>query len=180
MKKPFLILLVLGLAACNRPSQDHSPVLANIGGEKFTQHDLEVRLKALVPDPQMLGQYLTGAKFQRERADFVRQVAYERAILAFGRKQGLDSDPAVQAHVDRAVAQAYFQALVQRRQKAGGPGDAELRAMYEDIKGKNPGLPGFEEVKAQLSQNYGQWQFDQELKKAIPMTFSDAVGEPGS
>lgn len=178
---PVLVALA-ALAGCHRASPDASKVLASVAGQKISQGDLEALVAGMVPDPAKARMVLESPGFQAQKADMVRQMAMQKAVIAYARTQGLDADPAVRAQIEGATAQAYFQVLMTRRGEAARtpPTDAQLLAMYQEIQSKNKDIPPFEQVKAQLAQGYGQWQFQKELKAAVPITFADEVGDPNA
>lgn len=174
---------VLALAAgCHRGSGDTSKVLANVGGQKVSQADFEAVVKTMLPDPSRAEAIMKSPGFQAQKADLVRQLAMQKAVIAWARIQGLDQDPALKAQVEGALAQTYYQAMMARRQDAARtpPSEAQLAAMYQEIKLKTKDIPPFEQVKAQLAQGYAQWTWQKELKAAVPITYSDEVGEPGA
>jgi hypothetical protein len=156
--------------------------LANVGGQKISQADFETLLKGMVPDPSKVQTLMQSPAFQAQKADLVRQLAMQKAVIAYAKKQGLENDPAVRAQIEGATAQAYYQALLARRADPAkaAPTDTQLLAMYDEVKGKNKDIPPFEQIKPQLAQGYSQWLFQKELKAAIPITFADEVGEPGA
>ncbi len=182
MKNRLLPLSVLALAAvagCHRGSADASKVLANVNGQKITQLDFENMVSSMVPDRSKAKNLLQSPAFQAQKPDLVRQLALQKAVIAYARKQGLDKDPAVNAQIEGATAQAYYQALMARRGStvSAPPSDDQLKAMYEEIKAKNKDIPPFDQVKPQLTQGYGQWLFQKDLKAAIPITYSAEIGD---
>lgn len=172
-------VLALG-GGCHRSSSDVSKALANVGGQKITQADFETVVKAMIPDPQRAQAVLQSPAFQSQKADLVRQMAMQKAVIAWAKNQGLDKDPAVKAQLEGSVAQVYFQAMMARRQDPARnpPSEEQLLAMYQEIKAKSKDIPPYEQVKPQLAQGYAQWLFQKELKVAVPITFSDEIGEP--
>ena len=110
---------VLALAAgCHRGSGDTSKVLANVGGQKVSQADFEAVVKTMLPDPSRAEAIMKSPGFQAQKADLVRQLAMQKAVIAWARIQGLDQDPALKAQVEGALAQTYYQAMMARRQDA--------------------------------------------------------------
>lgn len=185
MKIRTLSVLAAALAlagGCHRTNSDASKVLANVAGQKISQADFEEMVKGMVPDPSKAKALMQSPAFQAQKADLVRQLAMQKAVIAFARNQGLDRDPAVRAQIEGATAQAYFQAIIGRRADPAkaAPTEAQLQGMYQEIKAKSKDIPPFDQVKPQLAQGYGQWLFQKELKAAIPITYSDEIGEPGS
>jgi len=182
MSKRILPALVLALAilpGCYKGSKDTSKVLANVGGEKITQADLEVLVKAMVPDPKQAQQLMTSEGFRTQKAEFVQQLAMQKVLLAYARKQGVDQDPAAKVRVEGAVAQVYFQNLLAKRAGGPPPTEAQLQGMYDEVKRKRPDAPPFEAVKAQLAQEFNQYQLMKDLKASMPVTYADEVGDPG-
>ncbi len=174
---------ILALAGgCQRGTTDTSKVLANVGGQKVSQADFEAMVKAMVPDPGKVQALMQSPGFQAQKADLVRQLAMQKAVITWARKQGLDQDPTVKAQIEGTLAQAYFQAMMARRQDTNRtpPSEEQLVAMYQEIKVKTKDIPPYEQVKPQLAQGYAQWLFQKELKAAVPITFSDEIGEPGA
>jgi hypothetical protein len=165
---------------CHRGGGDTSKVLANVGGQKISQTDFENLVKGMVPDPSKAKVLMESPGFLAQKPDLVRQLAMQRAVIAFAKKEKLDQDPAVRSQIEGATAQAYYQAIMSRRPDPSKipPTEAQLLAMYEEIKAKNKDIPPFEQVKQQLTQGYAQWMFQKELKTAIPITYADEIGEP--
>jgi hypothetical protein len=182
---PTLSILAVAIAligGCHRSSTDSSKILANVAGQKITQADFEALVAGMVPDPSKLKTLMQSPAFQAQKADLVRQLAMQKAVIAYAKNQGLDKDVAVRAQLEGATAQAYFQALMVRRADPAKnpPSEDQLQAMYQEIKAKNKDIPAFDQIKPQLVQGYGQWLFQKDLKAAIPITYAEEVGEPGS
>ena len=175
---PVLALSLAVLASCGKATKDTSKVLANVGGDKITQADLEALVKAMMPDPAKYEKLMASEGFWAQRSEFVQQLAMQRLLLAYARKQGVDQDPAVKVRAEGALAQVYFQSLLSKRSGAP-PTDAQLQGMYDDVKKKQPAIPPFEAVKAQLAQEYPQYQLMKEVKLSMPITYADEVGDPG-
>jgi SurA N-terminal domain len=176
---PVLALAFTLLPGCSKGSKDTAKVLANVGGEKITQTDLEVLVKAMVPDPQQAQKLMTSEGFRTQKAEFVQQLAMQKVLLAYARKQGVDQDPAVKVRAEGAMAQVYFQTLLAKRAGGSPPTDAQLQGMYDEVKRKRPDLPPFDAVKAQLAQEFGQYQLMKEVRLSTPVTYADEVGDPG-
>ncbi len=177
---PVLAAALAILPGCGKgASKDTTKVLANVGGEKITQADLEVLVKSMVPDPSKAQELMASEGFRVQKSEFVQQLAMQKVLLAYARKQGVDQDPAVKIRVDGAVAQVYFQTLATRRAGGPPPTDAQLQGMYDEVKRKRPEVPPFEAVKAQLAQEFNQYQLMKDLKASMPVTYSDEVGDPG-
>lgn len=106
----------------------------------------------------------------------------QKAVITWAKNQGLDKDPTVKAQLEGTIAQAYFQAMMMRRQDLSKtpPSEEQLLAMYQEIKVKTKDIPPYDQVKPQLAQGYAQWLFQKDLKAAVPITFSDEIGEPGT
>lgn len=168
------------LGGCHRSASDTSKVLANVGGQKISQTDFENLVKGMVPDPAKAKTLMASPGFLAQKPDLVRQLAMQRAVIAYAKKEKLDQDPAVRSQIESATAQAYYQAFMARRADASKnpPTEPQLLAMYQEIKAKNKDIPPFEQIKPQLAQGYGQWLFQKDLKVAIPVTYADEIGEP--
>ena len=176
---PVLALSLAVLAGCGKATKDTAKVLANVGGDKITQADLEALVKAMMPDPAKYEKLMASEGFRAQRSEFVQQLAMQRLLLAYARKQGVDQETGVKFQVERATAQVYFQSLLAKRSGGGAPTDAQLMGMYDEVKKKQPAIPPFEAVKAQLAQEYPQYQLMKEVKLSMPVTYADEVGDPG-
>lgn len=182
MSKRILPVLALALAllpGCNKAPKDTSKVLANVGGEKITQADLEVLVKAMIPDPSQAQKLMGSEGFRTQKIEFVQQMAMQKVLLAYARKQGVDQEAAVKVRAEGAVAQVYFQSLLAKRASSPAPTDAQLQAMYDEVKRKRPEAPPFEAVKAQLAQEFNQYQLMKDVKASLPVTYADEIGDPG-
>jgi hypothetical protein len=176
---PALALALTVLPGCHKGSKDTSKVLANVGGEKITQADLEVLVKSMIPDPDQAQKLMASEGFRTQKSEFVQQLAMQKVLLAYARKQGVDQDPAAKVRVEGAVAQVYFQNLLAKRAGGPPPTDAQLQGMYDEVKRKRPDVPPFEAVKPKLAQEFTQYQLMKDLKASMPVTYSDEVGDPG-
>lgn len=169
------------LAACHRTAQDTSKVLANVGGQKITEAEFESMVASRLPDPAKVKEILASPGFQAQKPDLVRQMAMQKAVMTYAKAQGLDKDPAVRQQVEAATAQAYFQVLMVRRTEGNRPpaSDEQIQAMYGELKAKMKDIPPFEQIKEQLRQGYAQWQFQKDLKTAVPITYASELGSLG-
>lgn len=177
---PAAALALLG--GCHRSNPDSSKILANVGGQKISQTEFENLVKGMVPDPAKAKTLMQSPAFQAQKADLIRRLAMQKAVIAYAKSQGLDKDVAVLAQIESATAETYFQAFMVRKADPSKtpPTEGQLLTMYQEIKAKNKDIPPFDQVKPQLTQGYAQWLFQKELKAAVPITYSDEVGEPGA
>jgi hypothetical protein len=182
----------LALAAalgCGKFSRDTSKVIASVAGEKITEKTFAETVKAMVPDEAKAKEVLSSEALRPKRNEFLGQLAKGKALVHFGKAQGLDKDPGLQVRLEQLTAQAYIQTLMERRMPKTAP-EAELRAMYDQVaaqiqaQGKDAQkaqpLPPFEQVKPQLEMRWKQEQegkvFEQILKEATqksPITYAD-------
>lgn len=185
MRPMFALLPLLALLGCQRAG-DGGKVLANVAGEKITEAGFKQMAEATGAPAEQVKQFLTEPQFQGERQNFLKSIAQAKALLAYGKIEGLDKDPKVRQAVEQATAKAYFQALVERRAGKAEPTEAQLREVYDKAlaertaMGQAQGFPKFEDVKAQLPQIWKQQrmaaldsEIKQELKEKVPVTFAD-------
>lgn len=191
MKPRFALpALALLLAACGRPGEDASRVLANVGGTKITEGEFRTLVGALAKDPDQAKSFLNDEGARGERIGLLNQMASSRAMLQMAKAEGLDQDPRIQARLESAVAQVYYTALMERRAAKLEPTEADLKAFYEARTGEakakgQANIPPFEQVKAQLVAGWRQEQqqrmglrMQQEIVAKVPMTFADDY-QPG-
>ncbi len=177
------LLILLG---CNSASHDGSKVLANVGGEKITEGEFKQILESTGAPAAEVQEFLTNPKARDQRAQFLSQVAMGKALVAYGKMQGLDQDPKVKQAIDQATAKAYFQALLERRVGKAEPNEAQMKETYDELvaertaMGQAQGLPKFEEVKGQLPQLWKQRQMQKaqegvkkEMEEHVAMTFDE-------
>jgi peptidyl-prolyl cis-trans isomerase C len=180
----------LALAAalgCQKGSKDTSKVIANVGGEKITEKAFGETIKAMLPEEAKAKEILTSEAMRDKRNEFLSQLAKAKALVLLGKAQGLDKDPGVQVRMEQMTAQAYVQAMVERRLAKIQPTEADLKATYDELvaerkaQGQDKGIPPFEQVKAQMPMLYKQRQeakvFEQLMKEATqksPITYADA------
>lgn len=166
-------VLVLG---CGKAPQDTSRVIANIGGEKITEKALAEALASAVGDAKKTQDILGSETMRPQRNGFLEQMAMGKAIVAYGKAQGLDKDPAVKAQMERIIASAYFQVLVERQTPKVEPTEADLKAFYEELsKQMGPQIPPFEQIKDRLPQAWKQRR-EQEGQKALFDKIRQQVG----
>jgi hypothetical protein len=179
-------IALLALLGCNTAPQDGGKVLANVGGEKITEGDFRQIIEASGASKEQISEFLTNPMAQDQRAQALTGMAMTKAVIAFGRQEGLDQDPKVKQALEQAMAKAYFQALMDRRVGKAEPTEEQLKAAYDELvaeragTGQAQGLPKFEEVKAQLPQLWRQRQMQKaqegvlaELKEKVPMTIAE-------
>lgn len=182
---PFILATLVG---CGRPAEDASQVLANVGGTKITEADLGKLVRALVKDPVQAQAILSQGDKGADRKGLLDQMAATRSVFQLAQAEGLDKDPRVQAQLETAMAQVYFNSLLERRAGALEPKEADLKAQYDEavLQAKAAGqtsVPPFEQVKNQLASRWQQQQqqrvvgdLQKELQEKVPVTF---VGREG-
>lgn len=164
-------LAVLGGFGCKKFSKDKSPLVANVGGEKITETQFKSLAKSLAQDDKKVEDLM---KNTAQRNQFLESLAMQKALIRFGKLEGLDKDQRAQTMVEQAMARAYFQVLVDRRLSKAEPTDAQLRPIYDDLvaqrkaAGQDKGLPPFEDpkVKGYLAGAWKQKQ-EQEISEAV-------------
>lgn len=190
MRTPLLATTVLLLLGCNQAPQDASPVLFNVGGQKFTEREFTEMVRAI--DPAKAEDILKNpkAEAQAARAGFLGSLAQDRAILAYAKKTGVDQGTIYRMLMVQAQAQAAMKAIISQR--VGEPGETQLQEAYGAIKAKNAqgpaaaGFPSFEEVMANptiKSQLVNAWKQERsqaavqdlmkEVKAQVPVTFAE-------
>jgi hypothetical protein len=149
-------LAVLGLLGCGKVSDDHGKVLATVAGEKITEQAFDTTVRAFLGDEAKAKDLLTNTAMREQRNQILGTLVNQKALLAWAKAEGLDKDPKVQIEVTSALANAYFQVLVERLVSKAEPTDDQLKAVYDEYaaqaKAANQaqGLPPFEQVKGQL------------------------------
>ncbi len=182
-------VLAWGLG-CNKASQDSSPVIANVGGQKITQKEFEDTIRSVVTDAAKAEQVLHADGMRDQRNGFLGNLAQQKAVMELARMEGLDRDAKVRLAADEAVAQVYLKAILDKRAGSATPTDADLKKLYDEVVAKqkasgNPQpAPPFEMVKSQLAQMWQQKQEQQnqarmqdelakELKVSVPITYAE-------
>jgi hypothetical protein len=147
-------LVVLGLLGCGKVSEDHGKVLATVAGEKITEKAFADTVQNVMGDQ---GKDLLSNPANKERRNqILGTLVNQKAILAWAKEKGLDKDPKVQIEVSSAVANAYFNILLEKSSANAEPTDEQLRELYDQVlaqaKAANQaqGIPPFEQVKGQL------------------------------
>jgi len=108
----------------------------------------------------------------------VRAAAGHAALLlAYARKQGVDQDPAVKVRAEGALARSTSRACCPSAaaRPPGTPSSRHVRRCEEEAAGHSP----FEAVKAQLAQEYPQYQLMKEVKLSMPSP-TPTSGGPGA
>lgn len=176
-----VLMLALG---CSKGPKDTSRVIANVDGEKVTEQAFRATLRALAPDEAKVKEIMEGEAQRGQRNGFLDRLSVGKAIVKFGQQQGLDKDPGVQAQLEMMKAQAYLQALMDRRAAKLEPTEKDLKDMYDEVaaaqKATGQALPPFEQVKAQLPQAWKQRQTQKmqeallaEVRQKVPITIVD-------
>jgi hypothetical protein len=149
-------LLVLGTLGCGKVSGDHSKVVASVGGEKITEKEFGNTVRTLVGDEAKSKELLASDTAKEQRNQILGQMVNQKALLRFAKAEGLDKDPKIKLSVEAAIAQVYYQALIDRRSAATEPTEAQLKALYDEVAkqreqaGQTGALPPYEQVKGQL------------------------------
>jgi hypothetical protein len=190
MRTPLLAAAVLALLGCNQAPRDASPVLFNVGGQKFTEGEFTEMVKAIEPAKAEDILKNPSAQAQAARAGFLGSLAQDRAILAYAKQTGVDQGAIYRMLMVQAQAQAAMKAML--AQRIGEPGEAQLQEAYAVIKAKNAqgaaaaGFPSFEEVMANPNikgQLVNAWKQERsqaavqelmkEVKAQVPVTFAE-------
>ena len=179
-------IALLATLGCGKVSKDTSKVIANVAGEKITEKAFAEVVKAMVPDEAKAKEILSSEPMRAKRNEFLGQVAKAKALVQFGKAQGLEKDPAIQLRMEQVAAQTYLQILMERRMSKVQPSEADLKAVYDELvnerkaQGQAEGIPPYEQVKAQMPMIYKQRQeakvFEQVMKEATqktPITYAD-------
>jgi hypothetical protein len=175
-------LLVLGLLGCNKVSKDHGKVLATVAGEKITEQAFTDTVQNVMGDQ---AKDLLSNPASKERCNqILGTLVNQKAILAWAKEKGLDKDPKAQIEVSSAVANAYFNIMLEKSAVSAEPTDVQLKELYDQIlaqaKAANQaqGIPPFEQVKAQLPSVWKQRQVQgarervlNELNQKYPVVF---------
>ena len=175
-------LLVLGLLGCNKVSKDHSKVLATVAGEKITEQAFDDTVRNALGDQAK--DLLSNPAQKERRNQILGTLVNQKALLAWAKSEGLDKDPKAQVEVTTALANAYFQILVERNTSKADPTDEQLKAFYdeyvEQAKAANQaqGIPPYDQVKAQLPAVWKQKQMQvareallNQLNQKYPVVF---------
>ena len=178
-------LLVLGTLACGKFSSDHSKVVASVGPDKITEKAFGDIVRLLIGDDAKAKDMLTSEAARAQRNQLLENMVTQKALLRFGKSEGLDKDPKVQLAVDAAIANVYAQTLIEKRSVAVEPTEAQLKGLYDDFvkqaeaAGQKGTVPPFEQVKGQLPQLWKRKQGQQasdmlltQLKQKYPVVFA--------
>ena len=173
------LLLVCGMG-CGKFSRDHSKVVASVGGEKITEKSFAEAVRTVVGDEVKANELLTSAAARESRNQFLDQMVTQKALLRFAKGEGLDKDPKVKMALEVAMANVYYQALIERRVGKVEPTEAQIKVVYDEIlkertaAGQAAAVPSFEQAKAQLPAMWKQKQAEQasvllllQLKKSV-------------
>jgi len=179
-------LLLVGALGCNKVSKDNSKVLASVGGEKITEVYFAETVRSLVGDEAKSKDLLGNEAMKEERNQLLNGLATQKALILFAKAEGIDKDPKIKIAVDQAIANAYAQAMIERRLSKGEPTEAQLKAIYDDYVTQSkasgagaPPPPPFAQVKDQLvplwKRQQGKVASDTlltQLKQKYPVTFA--------
>lgn len=191
MRTPLLpAAALLALLGCNQAPQGASPVLFNVGGQKYTEGEFTELVKAIEPGKAQDILKNPSPQAQAARAGFVGSLAQDRAILAYAKQTGADQTAIYRMLQIQAQAQAAMKALVSQR--VGEPDEAQMKEAYGAIKAKNgqgaaaAGFPSFEAVMANPAikgQLVNAWKQERsqaavqelmkEVKAQVPVTFAE-------
>lgn len=180
-------LVVIGTGtACRKFAKDKTPVLANVAGEKITEAQLKSAAQSLTQDSKKAEDLMNTPALKDQRNEFLQSLAMQKAILRYGKIEGLEKDPRAKIMLEQAQARAYFQVLLDRRIPKGDPTDAQLKAVYDEIvaqrkaAGQDKDLPPFEAVKSALPNTWRQKQEQtatesllKDVKQRFPITFAN-------
>jgi hypothetical protein len=164
-------LLVAGLLGCNKVSKDHGKVLATVAGEKITEQTFTDTVQNVMGDQAK--DLLSNPANKERRNQILGTLVNQKAILAWAREKGLDKDPKVQIQVSSALANAYFNVMLEKSSTSAEPTDEQLRELYDQVvsqaKAANQaqGIPPFEQVKAQLPAVWKQRQMQQARERVL-------------
>jgi hypothetical protein len=178
-------LLVLGAMACGKVSRDNTKVVATVGGEKITEKAFGDTVRRVMADDTKAQILLTKDSSREQRNQILEQMVTQKALLRFAKSEGLDKDPKVQLALEAAMANLYFQTLVERNITKEEPTEVQLRGLYDDIlkqataAGQAATVPPFDQVKGQLPGLYKRKQSQQasdmlltQLKQKYPVVFA--------
>jgi|GEM_PF-392115 len=177
-------ILALSLAGCRSGNTDTNTVIAKIGEEKVTVTQFHDLINALAGDPEKAQEFLTEEKNRGQRNEFLSKYIESKGLVMLAKAEGLDSDPKIKLQLDEAITQVYAQAILERRMPKTEPTEAQLRAIYDEIVGKQRDmgmrLPPFEEAKPHLPALWKQKQQQEigdalikEIKTKYPVTIAD-------
>ena len=183
-------LLMMGGMGCRRFSKDTDKVLANVAGEKITAGQFQAAVKIMVQDDKKVEDLVKNEASKDQRNQFLESMALQKAMVRFGRSQGLDKDPKTKLLLEQAQASVYFQVLRERRTTKAEPTDAQLKALYDEAyaqqkaAGREKAMPPYEIVKDRLK---GMWKQQEqqkqeqtasegllkEMRQKYPVTYAD-------
>lgn len=116
---------VLGLSACGGKEKAPGQSIARVNGEEITVHQLNEELQRLAGQQGVSNKQVLDALIERQ------------LVLGEALREKTDRDPNVMQAVERAKAQIYVQAYLQKKIGNGSkPAKAEVDAFFE----KNPDL----------------------------------------
>ena len=78
---------------------------------------------------------------REQRNQILGTLVNQKALLAWAKAEGLDKNPKVQVEVTSALANAYFQVLVDRLVTKAEPTDDQLKAVYDEYAAHRPRPP---------------------------------------
>jgi hypothetical protein len=176
-------LLVLGLLGCNKVSKDHGKVLATVAGEKITEQAFTDTVQNVMGDQAK--DLLSNPASKERRNQILGTLVNQKAILAWAKENKLDKDPRAQVEVSSAVANVYFNLMLEKgAASTAEPTDVQLKELYDQIlaqataANQAQGIPPFEQVKAQLPSVWKQRQMQgarervlKELNEKYPVVF---------
>ena len=157
------LLVVCGMG-CGKFSRDHSKVVASVGSEKITEKVFGEAVRTVVGDDAKAKELLTSAADREQRNQFLDQMVTQKALLRFAKSEGLDKDPKIKMALEVAMANVYYQALIERRVGKTEPTEAQIKVVYDEIlkerqaAGQAAAVPSFEQAKAQLPAMWKQKQ----------------------
>jgi len=177
-------ILALALVGCRSGNTGTDTVIAKVGAEKVTEAQFHDLINALAGDPEKAQEFLTEEKNRGQRNEFLSKYLDSKGLVMLAKEEGLDGDPKIRLQLDEAITQVYAQAILERRMPKAEPTDAQLRAIYDEIAGKQKDmgmtLPPFEEAKPHLPALWKQKQQQEigeallkEIKTKFPVTIAD-------
>jgi len=177
-------ILALVMVGCRSGNTDTNTIIAKIGAEKVTEAQFHDLINALAGDPEKAKEFLTDEKNRGQRNEFLSKYIESKGLVMLAKDEGLDGDPKVKLQLDEAITQVYAQAILERRMPKTEPTEAQLRAIYDEIVGKQKDmgmkLPPFEEAKPHLPALWKQKQQQEigdalikEIKTKYPVTIAD-------
>ena len=160
-------LLLVCAMGCGKFSRDHSKVIASVGGEKITEKSFGETVRMVVGDDAKASEILTNEAARDQRNQFLDQMVTQKALLRFAKNEGLNKDPKVKLAMEVAMANVYYQALIEKRVGKAEPTEAQIKALYDEFlkqsqaAGQAATVPPFDQVKAQLPAMWKRKQGEQ-------------------